>query len=123
MVIDTQRLKQTLFHLDVLIEKQEDCYTAHCLQFDLITEGNTKAEAEEMIVDAIAEQVAFAIENNSMDYLFRPAVPEEWRKLLYSRHQKKITLDAEIDLPLISEIDFTEVELNASETQTELSSS
>ncbi|MFB3040592.1 MAG: hypothetical protein ACE1ZS_02145, partial [Candidatus Poribacteria bacterium] len=51
------------------------------------------------------------------------AVPEEWRKLLYSRHQKKITLDAEIDLPLISEIDFTEVELNAAETQTELSSS
>ena len=44
MVIDTQRLKQKLFHLDVLIEKQEECYTAHCLQLDLITEGNTKAE-------------------------------------------------------------------------------
>ena len=85
-MVDIQRLKQKLFHLDVLIEKQEDCYTAHCLQLDLITDGRTKAEAEAMIVDAISEQITFAIEHNLIDYLFQPAAPEEWRKLLYSNH-------------------------------------
>jgi hypothetical protein len=52
------------------------------LQFDLITEGDTKAEAEEMVVDAIFEQVTYAIEHDLMDYLFQPAAPEDWRRLL-----------------------------------------
>ncbi len=108
-MVDIQRLKQKLFHLDVLIEKQEDCYTAHCLQLDLITDGRTKAEAEGMIIDAISEQVTFAIERNLLDYLFQPAAPEEWRKLLYSNHTKKVSLDEKVDLPLIAEIDFIEV--------------
>ena len=122
-MVDIQRLKQKLFHLDVLIEKQEDCYTAHCLQLDLITDGNTKAEAEGMIMDAISEQVTFAIERNLLDYLFQPAAPDEWRKLLYSNHTKKVSLDEKVDLPLIAEIDFIEVESNATETTTELPSS
>ena len=110
MEVDSPKFKQKLFHLDVLIEKQTDCYTAHCLQLDLITDGDTKAEAEAMIVDAISEQITFAIKNNLTDYLFQPAPPAEWRKLLYSNHTKKVTLDSEAHPPLISEIDFTEEE-------------
>lgn len=82
METDNPKFKRKLFHLDVLIEKQTDCYTTHCLQLDLVTDGDTKAEA--MIVDAISEQITFAIENNLMDNLFQPADPAEWRKLLYS---------------------------------------
>ena len=41
-----------------------------CLQLDLVTDGNTKAEAEAMIVDAVSEQITFAIENNLIDHLF-----------------------------------------------------
>jgi predicted RNase H-like HicB family nuclease len=93
MQLNTSYSTQKRLHLDVLIEKQKDCYTAHCLQLDVITEGETRAEAEEMIVDAIGEQLAFAIDNNLMDYLLRPAEPEEWRKLLYSHDRKKFTLD------------------------------
>ena len=102
----------------MLIEKQTDCYTAHCLQLDLVTDGDTKADAEAIIVDAISEQITFAIENNLMDHLFQPAPPAEWRKLLYSNYTKKVTLDSEIDPSLISEIDFTEVDPNATETTT-----
>ena len=94
MEVDSPKLKQKLFHLDVLLEKQEDCYTAHCLQLDLVTDGDTKAEAEAMIVDAISEQITFAIENNLIDYLFQPAAPAEWRKLVYSSHTKKVVLDS-----------------------------
>lgn len=118
METDNPKFKRKLFHLDVLIEKQTDCYTAHCLQLDLVTDGDTKADAEAMIVDAISEQITFAIENNLMDHLFQPADPAEWRKLLYSNHTKTVTLDSEVAPPLISEIDFTEVEPNATETTT-----
>ena len=75
METDNPKLKRKLFHLDVLIEKQTACYTAHCLQLDLVTDGDTKADAEAMIVDAISEQITFAIENNLMDHLFQPAAP------------------------------------------------
>ena len=89
MEVENPKFKQKLFHLDVLIEKQTNCYTAHCLQLDLVTDGDTKVEAEAMIVDAISEQITFAIENNLIDYLFQPTSPAEWRKLLYSNHIKK----------------------------------
>ena len=90
----------------MLIEKQTDCYTAHCLQLDLVTDGDTKTEAEAMIVDAISEQITFAIENNLMDNLFQPADPAEWRKLLYSNHRKKVTLDSEVRPLPITEDEF-----------------
>ncbi len=96
MEVENPKFKRKLFHLDVLLEKQTDCYTAHCLQLDLVTDGDTKADAEAMIVDAISEQITFAIENNLMDHLFQPAPPAEWRKLLYSNHTKTVTLDSEV---------------------------
>ena len=109
--------KKKLFHLDVLIEKQEDVFTAHCLQFDIQTEGNTVAEAEEMIVDAIFEYVTFALEKNLTQFLFKPAPPEDWQKLLYSVSDRLLKLDEQDELPLIAQISFNEVECNAKETQ------
>jgi predicted RNase H-like HicB family nuclease len=106
--------KDWLLHLDVLIEKvvhevnppyppfengeaerseQEDVFIAHCLQFDIITEGNTIVEAEEMIADAIFEYITFAMENNLTKFLFKPASPEYWQKLLYGHYKKRLNLD------------------------------
>jgi len=120
-----ETLKKKLFHLDVLMEKavhevtaerseQEDVFTAHCLQFDIVTEGNTIAEAEEMIVDAIFEYITFALEHNFTQFLFNPASPEDWQKLIYSRSEKHLKLDQQDGgLPLVSEIIFTEVDTDA----------
>ncbi|MBC8233375.1 hypothetical protein H8E77_27825 [bacterium] len=105
-----ETLKKKLFHLDVLMEKQEDVFTAHCLQFDIVTEGNTIAEAEEMIVDAIFEYITFALEHNFTQFLFNPAPPEDWQKLIYSCSEKHLKLDQQDGgLPLVAEIIFTEV--------------
>ena len=109
-----ETLKKKLFHLDVLIEKQEDAFTAHCLQFDIVTEGNTTAEAEEMIVDAIFEYITFALEHNSTQFLFNPAPAENWQNLIYSRSEKHLKLDEQDGgFPLVAEIIFTEVEPDA----------
>jgi len=96
--------KEGLFHLDVLIEKEEGRYTAHCLQFDLVTEGNTIKEAEEMIIDAIFEYVTFANENNLIHEMFRPAPKDEWQKLSTSKPMKHITF--EYTDKLVSEVDL-----------------
>ena len=106
MAVENPKFKRKLFHLDVLIEKQTDCYTPHCLQLDLVTDDDTKADAEAMIVDAISEQITFAIENNLTDYLFQRADSAEWRKLLYSNHTKTVTLDSEVRLFPITKDEF-----------------
>ena len=103
-------------HLDVLIEKQEDVFIAHCLQFDVITEGNTIDEAEEMIADAIFEYVTFALENNLTNFLFKPAPPESWQKLFYGNCKKCLRLDSQYNLPLVVEIALIEVESNEQKT-------
>lgn len=104
MEVENPKFKRKLFYLDVLIEKRTDCYTVHCLQLDLVTDGDTKADTEAMIVDAISEQITFVIENNLMDHLFQPAAPAEWRKLLYSNHTKTVPLDPEVrPLPIIKD--------------------
>ena len=96
--------KEGIFHLDVLIEKEGGRYTAHCLQFDLVTEGNTIKEAEEMIIDAIFEYVTFATENNIIHEMFRPAPKDEWQKLSTSKPMKHITF--EYTDKLVSEVDL-----------------
>ena len=96
--------KEGIFHLDVLIEKEGGRYTAHCLQFDLVTEGNTIKEAEEMIIDAIFEYVTFATENNLLHEMFRPAPKDEWQKLSTSKPMKHITF--EYTDKLVSEVDL-----------------
>jgi predicted RNase H-like HicB family nuclease len=96
--------KEGIFHLDVLIEKEGGRYTAHCLQFDLVTEGNTIKEAEEMIIDAIFEYVTFATENNLIHEMFRPAPKDEWQKLSTSKPMKHITF--EYTDKLVSEVDL-----------------
>lgn len=99
--ISKDLFKNWLLHLDVLIEKQEDVFTAHCLQFDIITEGDTIAEAEEMIADAIFEYIIFAQENNLTKFLFNPAPPEYWQKLFYGHCKRRLKLDSQYDLPLV----------------------
>ncbi|MEA3359310.1 MAG: type II toxin-antitoxin system HicB family antitoxin [Thermodesulfobacteriota bacterium] len=96
--------KKGIFHLDVLIEKQEDRYTAHCLQFDLATEGNTIEEAEEMIIDAIFEYVTFAAEHNLIHKMFRPAPTDDWQKLSTSKPMKHVAYDHADKL--VSEVDL-----------------
>ena len=96
--------KEGIFHLDVLIEKEGGRPTAHCLQFDLVTEGNTIKEAEEMIIDAIFEYVTFATENNLIHEMFRPAPKDEWQKLSTSKPMKHITF--EYTDKLVSEVDL-----------------
>ena len=124
-------------HLDVLIEKavhednplapfgkgeaerseQNDVFTAHCLQFDIVTEGNTIAETEEMIADAIFEYITFALENELMKFLFKPAPPEYWQKLLYGHCKKRLKLNSQYNLPLAAEIAFIEVEPDEQKTE------
>jgi predicted RNase H-like HicB family nuclease len=52
---------------------EQDRWIAHCLQFDLIGDGETRAEAMENLAEAIQLQVEATLESRNFANLFSPA--------------------------------------------------
>jgi predicted RNase H-like HicB family nuclease len=67
------------FNLHILLYKEENYEIAHCLEFDIVTQGETKKEALQNLIDGIELQVNFAVENNSPEQLYNPAPLECWQ--------------------------------------------
>lgn len=65
----------------VILYREEDHYTAHCLEFDLVAQGATTDEAFKNLLDAIELQAAYAQETGDLGNLIQPAPPEYWRML------------------------------------------
>jgi predicted RNase H-like HicB family nuclease len=59
--------------LRIVCFREGDAWFAHCLEFDLIGDGPTKAEALEELADAIRIQIEFSIEHGNVSNLFSPA--------------------------------------------------
>lgn len=67
--------------LHILIEKEDDLYSALCLELDVASQGETIQEAKQNIREAIElylESVVEAAEEE--DFIPRPAPSEEWLK-------------------------------------------
>lgn len=59
--------------LHVVFYYEQDRWIAHCLQFDLIGDGESKDEAIENLYGAIALQVEATLESRNFANLFSPA--------------------------------------------------
>ncbi|GEM_PF-1828212 len=56
-----------------------DLHIAHCLEFDLVAQGNTLEEAHNNLADLIKSHIQFAVEKDiEEESLFRPAPKEDW---------------------------------------------
>ena len=109
-------MKDRTLWLHILLEKEKDKFIAHCLEFDIVTEGSSLEDAEESIIDAINEYITYAIENNLLNQIYRPAPKEIWEKILYAIPLKTMTIRPEpIKFagklpPLITRAEFNKVE-------------
>lgn len=77
--------KGIVIKVHVIIEKEDDLYSAHCLEFDLVGEGETIKQAQDSIVTNIINHVTFAISKKLYDKIIDPAPPEYWNKLIHSK--------------------------------------
>ena len=59
--------------LRVVFYFEEDAWTAHCLEFDLVGTGASKNEALAMLTEAIEVQAAFSFDTGNLENLFTPA--------------------------------------------------
>lgn len=74
-----------IINVHVIIEKEDDLFSAHCLEFDLVGEGKTIKKAQKSIINNIINYITFAISKGLFDKIFHPAPPEYWDKLIRSQ--------------------------------------
>lgn len=77
--------------LSCLEYKDEGYYIAHCLEFDIVAQGNTPEEARNNLADLIREQITFASEQDIEEkILFKPAPQRYWElwHKLRNRHAR-----------------------------------
>jgi predicted RNase H-like HicB family nuclease len=59
--------------------EDEDWY-GHCLEFDLAESGDSVDDAKRNILDVIRAHVEYAVKNDNMEYLFKSAPMEYWKR-------------------------------------------
>ncbi len=70
---------------------EDDHYVAHCLEFDLVAQGDSVGESFQNLLDAIELQTAYALETGDLENLIQPAPPEFWRMLLKSEDNPELS--------------------------------
>jgi len=60
---------------------------AHCLELDLVAEGDSAADAVQTLVELIQMQIDAARDAGDLGSIFRPAPPEYWH--LYARGKRR----------------------------------
>lgn len=85
--------------LDILIKKEKDHYSAHCLQFDLVATDDTKEGVRKAIIDICNAHIEFSQKNENMDYLFSPAPKEVWAEYYALLKEASSSVDFEEMIP------------------------
>ena len=79
-----------IISLHILIEKEEDLYTAHCLEFDIVSDGKTQKDAINNLTDSIIDHISFCMQMGNLDKIENRAPKEYWDKF-YSTKRKKLS--------------------------------
>ncbi len=89
---------RTPLHMPVKIVfyREDGLWIAHCLEFDLLGDGETRAAALESLSEAIAIQVEQTFESGNVRNLFHPAPAEFFE--MYARG--RIVSDAGLHLAM-----------------------
>jgi len=86
---DVIKFNVNISAINVIIEKEEDIYAAHCLEFDIVAEGKTKKESIENILISIKNHIDFCLEMGNIDKIVNPAPKIYWNKLKYYKRMDK----------------------------------
>jgi predicted RNase H-like HicB family nuclease len=81
-------LKIEIFNFKILLSNEENMWVATCLELDLVAVAATVEEVMLDISDVIFVQLQYSLENDNLDYLYKPALLEEW-KLFFNSSKKE----------------------------------
>jgi predicted RNase H-like HicB family nuclease len=93
----------------VVFYRDEDAWIAHCLEFDLLGDGETQEQALEMLSDAIRIQVEATVDFGNPANLFSPADGRFFR--MFAAGEDVTALGITLELGSLNEIIIEHVEL------------
>ena len=70
--------------------REDDHVVTHCLEFDIVAQGENIKEACKNLLDAIALQAEYTLETGNLENLIQPAPPEYWRMLFKEKEEMKL---------------------------------
>lgn len=82
--------------LHILVTEEPDGhFAAHCLELDLIGEAPTQDQALDDIEAVIRTAIEYAIDNDNLDHLYKPAPAEYWNALAHATllGERRIRID------------------------------
>ena len=106
-------VKPTQMTLNILLYKEDDLFVAHSLEFDIVTSAISEYQVRIDILDLIKAHITYALENDNLEHLYRPAPPEFWNMLATAKAVDQINNGKEED-PFI-EADVKTYEINSYE--------
>jgi predicted RNase H-like HicB family nuclease len=83
-------MKSLMVH--IIFYPEDDHYVAHCLEFDIVAQGDSLEESFRNLLDAVELQTAYALETGDMENLIQPAPSEFWRMLMKSENKPEMPL-------------------------------
>lgn len=81
--------------VNALFYHEGDLLVGHCLELDIVATGKDIEEAKNKMRDLIIAQVRYALENDNMEYLYKPAPPEIW-KMFWECKESELTRTSRI---------------------------
>ena len=97
--------------LNIVVYREGEEWIAHCLQMDIVASGKSAKVVEDDIIALIKAQVRFAIDNDNMENVFKPAPSAIWSmighaKRCVSRNIRLIIPHNREFIPPVKEVEF-----------------
>ncbi len=86
--------KRYRLSLDILFYRSGYQWIAHCLQTDIVAEGESITNALKNLFELMAFQLEAASDEEDMNSIFRPAPAEYWNLFARVGHQSRSQPDA-----------------------------
>jgi len=74
--------------LNILVTSEDEQFLAHCLELDIAEGGQTPEEAVDNLIQTCVAHIRYAIEDDDLEHLFKPAPPEFWAKFYAARPEQ-----------------------------------
>ena len=97
-------MKLETFNFRVILSNEENMWVATCLELDLVAVAATVEEVMLDISDIIFVQLQYSLENDNLDYLYKPTLLESWK--LFFNCSKKETDVYFKDLIVMGEVEL-----------------
>ncbi len=96
------------FHLHNLIEKEDEIYSAVCLELNVASQGKTIAEAKKNLQEAVELYLEDVFEaGDKKEFIPRPASENEWLKFFAA--EAKLLANEFSNVALPKKIKFEEI--------------